>query len=202
MNLKDIEIYLPRYLSADSKAELYASLQDFPDNLDSRFYTNKLNELIIYQGDGISKLLAVNLPNIDVKEIDGLILSNTCDLEISNQRVFPSHIVYAPILNLKNYEDQLTKILNKEKLINHISDIRKQKITQILYLPKFEDILEESIVYLDKIYNIPNEFVERQNLNKLRIFSLSDYGNYMILFKLSMHFTRMQDKVDRGSVRI
>lgn len=202
MNLNEVEIFLPKYLSAESKAELYAGLQDFPNNLDSRFYTNKLNDLIIYQGDGLKELLAVNLPHLDVKSIDGLILSNTCDLDILNKRAFPSQIVYAPILNLKKYEEQLVTILNKEKLINHISDIKNQSITQILYLPKLENVLEESIVFLDRIFNIPNDFIKRENLNNIRIFSLSDYGNYLFLFKLSMHFTRIQDKVDRGSVRI
>ncbi len=61
MKLKDIRLFLPKYLSGESEGELFSSLKSFPDNIDSRLYTDFLrNEPVIFQGDGIRDLLVVN----------------------------------------------------------------------------------------------------------------------------------------------
>jgi hypothetical protein len=200
MNIDDLRIYLPKYLSSESEHELYSSLKDFPDNIDHRIYTNYLkDEPIIYQGDGINDLLAVNLPDVSIKQIPAMILSNTCDIDPTNKRNFPSQLVYAPIIGFNKYERVLKKDSNKSitQIDEHLASIRKQFITQIFYLPRIEDVLDDSIVFLDRIFNIGNDFVKRESLKASRIFTLSNYGNYLFLFKLSLHFTRIQDKVDR-----
>lgn len=200
MNIDDLRIYLPKYLSSESEHELYSSLKDFPDNIDHRIYTNYLkDEPIIYQGDGINDLLAVNLPDVSIKQIPAMILSNTCDIDPTNKRNFPSQLVYAPIIGFNKYERVLKKDSNKSitQIDEYLASIRKQFITQIFYLPRIEDVLDDSIVFLDRIFNIGNDFVKRESLKASRIFTLSNYGNYLFLFKLSLHFTRIQDKVDR-----
>lgn len=203
MNLDDIQIYLPKYLSSESSKELFEGLKDFPENIDRRLYTTYLNDEIIYQGDGLIKMLAVNLPDVNLKSVDGMVLSNTCDIEQSNKRPFPSQIIYSPIINLERYKAGLVSTIGSEERVNnHILEIRKQKITQIFYLPSLGDVLDESIIFLDRIFNIANDYIDRPTLSKVRIFSLSDYGNYLFLLKLSIHFTRIQDRVDRKSVRI
>ena len=203
MNLDDIQIYLPKYLSLESSKELFEGLKDFPENIDSRLYTTYLNDEIIYQGDGLRKMLAINLPDISLKSVDGMVLSNTCDIEQSNKRPFPSQIVYSPIINLERYKAGLVSTIgNEERVNNHILEIRKQKITQIFFLPRFGGVLDESIIFLDRIFNIANDYIERSTISSTRIFSLSDYGNYLFLLKLSIHFTRIQDRVDRKSVRL
>lgn len=203
MNLEDIQIYLPKYLSAESTKELFEGLKDFPENIDSRLYTSYLQDSIIYQGDGLRNLLAINLPEVNLKTIAGMVISNTCDIEQSNKRLFPSQIVYSPLINLERYRTGLISVIGNERRINdHVSEIKKQKITQIFYLPTLDGTLDESIIFLDRVFNISNDFVDRSNLKSSRIFSLSDYGNYLFLLKLSIHFTRIQDSVDRKSVRI
>lgn len=200
MNIDDLRIYLPKYLSSESEHELYSSLKDFPDNIDHRIYTNYLkDEPIIYQGDGINDLLAVNLPDVSIKQIPAMILSNTCDIDPTNKRNFPSQLVYAPIIGFNKYERVLKKDSNKSitQIDEYLASIRKQFITQIFYFPRIEDVLDDSIVFLDRIFNIGNDFVKRESLKASRIFTLSNYGNYLFLFKLSLHFTRIQDKVDR-----
>lgn len=203
MNLDDIQIYLPKYLSAESTKELFEGLKDFPENIDSRLYTSYLQDSIIYQGDGLRNLLAINLPEVNLKTIDGMVISNTCDIEQLNKRLFPSQIVYSPLINLERYRTGLISTIGNERRINdHVSEIKKQKITQIFYLPALDGTLDESIIFLDRVFNISNDFVDRSSLKSTRIFSLSDYGNYLFLLKLSIHFTRIQDSVDRKSLRI
>jgi len=202
MNLDDLKIYLPKYLSEESEKQLFDSLKDFPSNIDQRLYTEYLeNEPIIFQGDGLQNLLAVNLPSTETKVVSGMVISNTCDIDPENKRNFPSQIIYAPIIDFKKYSDSLRSKLPNEKVEGHLEAIRKQYVTQIFYLPPISDKLKESLVFLDRLHNIGNDYYNRSELGSSRIFTLSDYGNYLFLFKLSLHFTRIQDKVERKSMQ-
>ena len=203
MNFDEIRIYLPKFLSAESERELFKGLKDFPENIDDRLYTTYLTDTkIIYQGDGLNNLLVVNLPMSEIKPAPSIILSNTCDIDLQNERNFPSQIVYAPIFSLEKYKQTLLKKSKKsnEQIIDHINAIKKQEITQVFYLPKLEGKLEESIVFLDRVNNMPNNLIERDKITSNRIFTLSDYGAYLFLLKLSIHFTRVQDKVERKCI--
>ncbi|MEF8984049.1 MAG: hypothetical protein V5A51_05615 [Bacteroidales bacterium] len=205
MNLEDIKIYLPKFLSAESEKELFEGLKEFPDNIDTRLYTNYLDDSkIIYQGDGIKDMLIFNIPETTINPAPSIIFSNTCDIDLNNKRKFPSQIVYAPIFNLKKYENTLYKssMKSNEQISAHIESIKKQEVTQVFYLPQLEGKLDDSIVFLDRVFNCPNNSIERENISNRKIFTLSDYGSYLFLIKLSIHFTRIQDKVERKSVRI
>jgi hypothetical protein len=205
MNLEDFKLYLPKFLSVESNKELFDSLKDFPHNIDSRIYTHYLSDSdIIYQGDGIKDMLFVNLPNPDIKPVPSMILSNTCDIDLANERNFPSQVVYAPIFNLKKYQEALNMNSKKakEQIDSHIHSIKNQEITQIFYLPKVEDKIDDSIVFFDRVCNFPNKLISRENIKEKRLFTLSDYGSYLFILKLSIHFTRIQDKVERKSVNI
>lgn len=202
MNFEDIRLFLPKYLSADSERDLFAGIKDFPENIDSRLYSSYLaNDENIFQGDGINDLLVINLPQEDVKPTPCMVLSNTCDIDPANKRLFASQLVYAPIFNLNKYSSRLLSNSSKsEQQINdHIQSIKRQKITQVFYLPPISDCLEESIVFFDRICNCSNSYINRSELPKQRIFTLSDYGAYLFLLKMSIHFTRIQDSVERKS---
>lgn len=88
-------------------------------------------------------------------------------------------------------------IVAKLKTTFQISN--NKKITQIIFLPANSQ-MEDSIVFLDKIYHVDNRFINRDTLEDQRLFSLSDYGFYMLIFKLSIHFSRIQEKVNRGCI--
>lgn len=204
MNLDELKIYLPKYLSSESAEDLYESLRDFPQNIDQRIYTTYLkDDPTIFQGDGLDNLIVVNLPEVEKKEVPAMIISNTCDIDPENTRNFPSQIMYAPLLNFAKYSDMLNNGLSKstEQIEGHLDAIKKQHVTQIFYLPPIQGVFEESIVFLDRICNVGSDFVNRKKLKDIRLFSLSDYGNYLFLFKLSLHFTRIQDKVERKSIK-
>jgi hypothetical protein len=200
MNFEDLKIFLPKYLSEESETKLFDGLKDFPSNIDGRLYTNYLKDQpTIFQGDGLNDLIAINLPSIDTKLVPGMVLSNTCDIDPDNIRIYPSPIIYAPIINFEKYSKSLLLKLPKDKVNPHLEAVKKQFVTQIFYLPRISNTLDESLVFLSRIHSIRNEYIERPKLKTSRIFSLSDYGNYLFLFKLSMHFTRIQDKIERKS---
>lgn len=201
MSLNDISLYLPKYLSVNSTKELLRELDSFPDNIDKRFYSNLMDE-IVFQGDGLIDLPVVKLPIVDLtldqKNTACLVISNTCDTDLNNPRLFPSQITYSPIIDLEKYKTSLLKYHDENKINSHIESIKLQKISQILFLPS-NGVICDSIVFLDRIFNIKNDHIKRNELKTKRLFSLSNYGFYVFLFKISVHFTRVQEKVDRIS---
>lgn len=205
ISMEEVEKYLPQYLTASSTVSLFSELKQFPKNIDKRIYTSKLqNDPSIYQGDGLSNLLYVNLPSPEAKPLLGMIFSNTCDISEENKRLFDSRLAYAPIFNLEKYRRALIEKYVEsgertlESIESHVDDIKKQNISQIFYLPKGGKLDSDSFVFLDRINNLPSNYFESEEIKDNRLFSLSDYGFYIFLFKLSVHFTRVRENVQRS----
>lgn len=196
----DFTVYLPQYLSEKSTKDIIGKLNQFPNNINDRFYTTALeHEETIFQGDGLEKLPHVDWSNNKLREVPSIVLSNTCDLDIANKRVFTSSISYAPIANLDKYINTLRlQKIGESTISQHLSDIKAQKITQIFYLPKINKLGYEGIVFLDRLMSMPSIQYDLNRLNNERLFTLSNYGFYVLLFKISVHFMRMQEKVDRN----
>lgn len=202
ISIDDIKIYLPQYLSASEQDQLFGEIRKFPFNLDSRFYSHPLTrEETIYQGDGVKDLLIINLPDQRLGSLPSMIISNTCDIDPTNKRYFQARVLYSPIFVLEKYENLLisqfvnTGKISKQNIESHIATIKKQEITQILYLPEGCGIESESIVFLDRINNCPAESLYKEGNEK--IFTLSNYGFYILLIKLSIHFTRVREGISR-----
>lgn len=203
MRIEDeIQLYLPKYLSAENYETLIKELDDFPENIDNRMYTTVAEENLICQGDVISGLPCVDIDRLDrgIKNKDCVVLSNTCDIDINNKRMFKSRLMYAPLIELKKYRAVLFahNAGTEQQIDSHIKSIKEQHVSQILYLPESARF-KESIVFLDRTLNIDNRNIDRMALKDRRLVSLSDYGFYMLLFKISVHFCRLQEKVERGS---
>ena len=197
---EDVSVYLPKYLSEDNYQTLLDELKSFPNNIDKRLYSTPAEKRILFQGDGYDSLPFVDMMHLEkgCKSRYGIVLSNTCDIDLTNKRPYPSSIMYAPIISIDKYELTLrTNNVAEEKIGKHLSDIRQQKITSIFYLPAIYGI-SDSVVFLDRVFNIDNRFIDRDTLSKHRLFSLSDYGFYLFLFKLSVHFSRIRERVNRG----
>jgi len=185
-----IKLFLPQYLADPEQKALFKDLESFPDNL-GKIYGGELE--FFSQGDAIASVPYFDFTAMQLKEkTSALLLSNTCDMAQENIRHIPMNVLYSPIVKLQKIEDLLKgKFPDKtDKVIAMIDSIRKQKMTNIFYLPK--GILEdESIVFLDKISNIDRD--KLYDLNKKAIFSLSTYGFYILLIKLGIHFCRVQE---------
>lgn len=199
---EDIEVYLPKFLSADSKRALFEGLRQFPYNIDNRLYTDSLrDERIVYQGDGIRGLPFLIMPDLKAQPVDALVVSNSCDISPQNVRLFRSKVVYAPILKLEIYINMLLREgVPQSEIDNHIASIKRQEITQIFFLPARGRLKQDSFVLLDRLISCDNELIDRNVLQDSRLFSLSDYGHYLFLIKISIHFCRIHEGVDRGTV--
>lgn len=182
----------------------YESMRKLPAYDYSRFYSVYSEySNIITQGDGLIGLKFIHLPDTEISLGRGMIFSNTCDIDLNNQRKFASRMVYAPIIKLNSYKEMLENATNDAgvrmfvdtAIYDHISDIKAQKISQIFYLPAASNYLDfESIVFFDQICSIDNESVSRDNLSTDRMFCLSSYGWYIFLARLSHFFTKLSDE--------
>lgn len=200
--LDDIRVYLPKYLSAENYEQLISEIRAFPANIDKRMFTSGLERNIIYQGDGLRDMPVVNIEDLTqgVKYRPCMIISNTCDMDLANTRLFPTTIMYTPIVILRNYVHVLEQYgATVDKIKNHIADVKAQKVSSMFYLPSIGE-QEESIVFLDRILHVSQKYVDRNAIDTRRLFSLSDYGFYLFVFKMSIHLSRIREGVNRCSL--
>ena len=185
---------LPYYLTKDQKDGLSRALRDFPENA-NYYYPGLENNLL--QGDGSTKLQVFNFQDGERAAIAGIILSNTCDVSPDNLRDLPAKIVFAPIIALSSYRKLLERAnIPANRIESKFDAIRMQRITNIFYLPPGGQLIEEHIAILDDIHSMPL-VVFRETSPKIKLFSLSQLGFYLFVFKLSVHFCRLHENVAR-----
>ena len=190
-SFEDIKKYLPQYLSDSDAKQLFSALKDFPNNIDERFYNSyNLDDNILYQGDCLKDIPAFYLPDTRSKLSQSMAISN-------NKRLWNTRILFSQIILLEKLEKALYQKFSKDRISNYISSLKKQQITNAFYLPKSKN-LDEAIVFFDYTNSFDINFVDRESLKEKRLVSLSNYGFYILLLKLSIHFTRIQEKVQRN----
>ena len=197
-SFEDIKKYLPQYLSDSDAKQLFSALKDFPNNIDERFYTNySLDDNILYQGDCLKDIPAFNLPDTRTKLSQSMAISNTCDMDLSNKRLWNTRILFSQIILLEKLEKGLCQRFPKDRVTNYINSLKKQQITNAFYLPKSKN-LDEAVAFFDYTNSFDINYIDRESLKERRLVSLSNYGFYILLLKLSIHFTRVQEKVERN----
>jgi hypothetical protein len=207
VDFDDFKKYLPQYLSATSLDGMFEDIQKFVQTGSSEeVYTSGLKDQDqIFQGDALNELPFITFPHDSAPfNCKAIVLSNSCDINPENPRPFNSHLIYSPIWRLSAYIELLTKKgINEEKLINHIIDIKSQVVTQILYLPQHHDgPNEDCIVFLDRICHCDCAYIDHENIRDRRLFSFGNFGFYLFLLKISIHFTRIREKIDRDKGEI
>jgi hypothetical protein len=185
---------IPYYLTEKDKSALIKALNDFP-NVD--YYSN-LYPNDILQGDGWTSLDVVNIKTLSKKSVQGIILSNSCDIDDANIRPLPAFINFCPIIRLSDYISKLEQAgMSQDKISSKIETIKKQLVTNIFYMPKNHIINNEYIALLDDIHTIKlSDFKGTEGRKK--IFTLSQVGFYIFLFKISVHFCRFQEALKRN----
>ena len=198
---EEIKKYLPQYLSDAELNHLKDELAKFPtDGTKDTVYTVALNGAnYLLQGDGISNVAYLNFPKTDIRPVNVILLSNTCDMSTENKRMNPCRIMYAPILNFDKYAENLRKSFSEQRVNNHLKDVKAQQISQMLYLPKGGKMDYDGIVFFDRAISLPLTEDEVRTMCGNKLFTLSNFGLYLFLFKLSVHFTRIQERIDRTS---
>ena len=193
--LDQIRLYLPKYLSPERQQALWNELKAFP--ADYRLYSERNEEAGLLQGDGWRGFIAIDFVSRGDRIVSGLVMSNSCDISAENRRALTPNVVFAPLLSLGRYKALLESSgETAEQISSTMTEIRKQKITSLMYFPGVAGSdLAESLVLFDNLHAQPlDNFLGRE---RSRLFRLSDFGFYLFLFKLSIHFTRMQEGIER-----
>lgn len=192
-NIKD---QIPYYLTRPQKEGLIEALKDFPTN--TRYYLGNYPEELknaVLQGDIFGNLTVYSAQGN--KKIKGIILSNSCDIDTSNKRELPVRALFAPLISLKKFIALLeSNDLPAETISSKLDSIKKQEVTNMVYLPE-NDSFEESVVFLDDVYQIPAHDLKTLLDDNCKLVTLSQLGFYILLFKLSIHFCRFHESVNR-----
>ena len=149
------------------------------------------------QGDLWSKVEIVNYETGARKPVKAIVLSNSCDIDETNRRDLPPLVTVAPLIPLARYEALLTGMgVNPFRVASQLLNIRRNAVTDIFYLPIGSAVKEEHIALLSDVCTVPiSKFSAGSAAVKMT--SLSLVGFYLFLFKLSVHFCRFHENVDR-----
>ncbi|HDL7489251.1 TPA: hypothetical protein PXN96_004273 [Yersinia enterocolitica] len=196
ISLDTLKEQIPYYLSQEQKTTLTKALSDFPKM--ANFYLSSCHPEFkhsLLQGDIFQKLSIFSEQG--KREVKGIILSNSCDIDCSNKRDLPAKALFAPLINLDLYAKLLEKNNKPAKDIEtKINAIREQKITNIVFLPAFDE-LPDSIVLLDDVYHMRADALNEHLTSENKLITLSQVGFYIFVFKLSLHFCRFHENVAR-----
>ena len=196
--LEEFRAFLPKYLSASAQENLFSQLSQFPSNINQRLYTERLRGArTIFQGDGLRELPVTNLPDTRVKNAKRvMVVSNSCDVNVSNQRLIGPRLMYCPIVTLASYREAI-KSRGADVPAHHVDDLKRQRVSSLFYLPQYGR-LEESVALLDRFVNYDLAHLDVNDIATSRVFTLSDYGFYLFVFKLSIHLTRIREELERN----
>ncbi len=203
--------FLPTYLTNEEKGRLNQALEQFKEERgkvwsqknSSHFYAQR-KQNYFQQGD---LLCQIRYPSwnkqdkiFDKVYINALVLSNTCDLDISNDRNITKEVVLAPITEYAQYIKKLAVRLGKTEVpISLDESIKAQTYSSLFYLPQTPINPIDYICHLDKAFWFPTEELHSyiSDIEQTRIASLDYFGYYLFLVKLSYHFCRMPEEKQR-----
>jgi hypothetical protein len=192
-----IEKHLPHYLTLEAKQALATALGRLPAEK-QYFAPNKFpNEML--QGDCWDNMEILNFYDGQKKPVRGIILSNSCDVDKDNKRDIPTSVVFAPIIKLSSFVDTLMAAnIPEQTIISKMTSIKSQLVTSVFYIPDATGGLgNEYLVMLDNIHTIPATALDLNGKNR-KLFELNTLGFYVFIFKLSVHFCRLSENVDRS----
>ncbi|MEY3786919.1 MAG: hypothetical protein RLZ75_1126 [Pseudomonadota bacterium] len=192
---ESIQDQIPYYLTKEAKENLAKELNNFSEK--TNYFTNRYQKEVL-QGDGWLYLPVINPESGERKLIKGILISNSCDIDPENIRDLPIKVSFAPIIRLNQFEKLLLQeIAEPDRIKAKISSIKAQKITSLFYLPKGGKLEEEYVALLNDIHSIPyKKLIDEKDQSKL--FTLNQIGFYIFLFKLSVHFCRFHENIDRS----
>ena len=197
-NLKD---QIPYYLtSAPAQKELLVNLEAIINGARTGYYLGAAQEKFVnerLQGDGWSGLPLFSFGSGERRDVRGILLSNTCDVSLENDRTLPPKLVFVPIIKLSAIEARFgAKGIKQAQIAAKVKSIKDQIATSIFYLPAGGPLEEDYVALLDDVHSVPVS--AHENERKEKLFTLSMAGFYLFVFKLSVHFCRLQENVDRG----
>lgn len=196
---RTVRTFLPAYLSAQEYREVIKQLEDYPHIRDIYWVTGSSHSPDqVLQGDAWSGVTVRDVETGATKKVRAIIISNSCDIDPDNKGRPFRRISVVPLIKLSKFERLLLEHYTEGSVRDKLEGIRNQKHSDILYFPPPEGVAEERIAVLDDVHSMS---IEGFNSEKNELdFRLNNAGFYVLLLKLSIHFTRIQESVNRSSL--
>ena len=191
----DAQVFLPKYLSPHQQRELYEELQKFPAKLNYYMPAGAYPENVL-QGDGWRGFVVIDFETSERKTISAVVVSNSCDIDPANSANSARKILFAPIVPLDGIRAIWHQLGDSEAQIkDKLAAVRRQEITTMFFLPELPNVVQESVALLDDCHQQPlNRFLAGPRTKR---FTLSQSAFWILLIKLSIHFTRANEGVVR-----
>ncbi|MDB5168870.1 MAG: hypothetical protein JWO41_226 [Candidatus Saccharibacteria bacterium] len=143
------------------------------------------------QGNGVGGLPFVNFPDKKISSKSALVISNSCDTSDANEQDISARCTYCAVRTLASLRTMLLeKAKISEKKVNKlIDDIKSQRVSDMMYIPRGSGMTEESVAMLSFVMSADAEAVEATHKPTI-VFTLSQNALYLLLTKLSIHFLR------------
>lgn len=196
LEIDSLQKQIPYYLTAEDRQVLLTELKSISQGggasyLLSQYHDSFKEEML--QGDGWRGFQLFIFQTGAKRSVRGIVLSNSCDVDPANPRDVPARVVFAPLVKLSVYERLLREHgIEDARVDEKIASIKGQKTTNMFFLPAEGPLEDDHVVRLDDAHSMP---VGAHSGEKL--FTLSNTGFYMLVFKLSVHFCRLHEKVNR-----
>jgi hypothetical protein len=130
-----------------------------------------------------------------------MLLSKTCDINPDNPRkTNTKQSIFAPIFNFREYLHDLKENgVSGSQISSFEIEVKRQRITNVFYLPPFKKDGPDYIALLDQPFWLPSTHLNSRlpHINEDKIKSLADFGFYLFIFKISYHFCRLPEVADR-----
>jgi hypothetical protein len=199
---ESLQRQIPFYLTAEDQQVLVRELKSIASGAShsANYLLSDFNDSfseVMLQGDGWRGFQLFIFESGERRSVRGIVLSNSCDVSPENPRDVPARVVFAPLVKLSTFEALLLQSgADPAKVQTKIASIKTQKTTNVFFLPASGALTDDYIVRFDDAHSMPVAAhiggVEREKL-----FTLSDTGFYMLVLKLSFHFCRLHERVNR-----
>ena len=194
---------IPYYLTAEDRKILVDELRTISKGGTADYFLSPFRDAFeadMLQGDGWRGFQLFNFETGKRRSVQGLVVSNSCDVDPSNARDMPARVIFAPLVKFADFERVLRESSIKVQQVNEkLDSIKAQKTTNMFFLPSGGPLAEDHVVRLDDAHSMPMA-AHVGVPDREKLFTLSNTGFYMLILKLSVHFCRLHEKVNRKNL--
>lgn len=210
----NFELLLPSYLTSEQKTRLKDALAQFTIQRETKNPSGELgySNFVTRQACEYFKqsdlVYQIRYPHLNENTFEfekyyttAIILSNTCDISDDNTHTLnKKQCVLAPIIELDLYIETLKTLddFSDPRLASFLNELKLQRITNIFYIS--DNGGSEYIALLDKIFWFPTDELNSylEEIDETKLLSLTQFGYYLFLLKLTFHFSRFPEALDRA----
>lgn len=191
---------IPFYLTAEDQKILLAELTAISGSGKVEYllgaYRDSLKDVML-QGDGWRGFQLLLFETGERRSVRGIVLSNSCDVDPDNPRDVPARVIFVPLVRLAAFKAILdVSGIGAERVAAKLAAIKAQRTSNIFYLRAGGALKEDYVARFDDVHNMPVA-AHAKSEDREKLFTLSNVGFYMLVLKLSVHFCRLQEKVNR-----